>query len=219
VKLTREERARILSGDRTALRREEKPELEESDGYVLTWSRAKTVVSNTTTGATFDYPRRPLVWITYSEPRRHRDGSWRIPFDFHDERSHARFLGPAGAPTDKEKLTDDSARGYRSSAAGAIDELEAVDDATLKAQQSAAEARWAEHREQLASEEETIRQERALREELKRAVRELPPAASQALLAGIERAIQNSVAQSTLPQDQIPQKLPERSNIRQRRTR
>lgn len=190
MKLTREERARILGGDHSALKRREEPDCADGDTYTLSWSRARTVVVDRETGETAEYPRRPLVWLELSDPIRHKDGGWLVSFKYRDARVRTRFLGPAAAPTDEETLTDESARGYRPSATGAIDHLEAVDDHELRRQKTQAQERFARHQEEEAAEEVTRRQERALRERLKEMVRGLPPAAGQALLARVQRELE-----------------------------
>lgn len=190
MKLTREERARILDGDHAALKRDDKPDCAEGEHYTLIWSRATTVVADQSTGETVSYPRRPLVWLEFAEPTWRRGGGWLLPFKFHDARMRTRFLGPAAAPTDEDALTEEGERGYRGSATGAIDHLEAVDDDELHRQQTKADARFAEHQEQEAAEERTRRQERALREKLKELVRQLPPEAGQALLARVQRELE-----------------------------
>jgi hypothetical protein len=189
VVLSREERARLLAGDTSALKRKQ-PDCEEGERHVLIWSRARTVVVDRSTGETASYPRRPLFWVEAAKPIRHRDGTWRIPLRAHDERSRPRFLDRAGTPgVSEDAHTPESERGYRNTAVGAIDELEALSDEQLKPLQAKADARWAEHREGMAADEEARRQERAIRERLKSAVRELEPLAAQALLASIERDI------------------------------
>lgn len=195
MRLSQTERSRLLAGDYSALKRSERPELEEGERAVLSWSRARTVIVDRDTGETAHYPRRPVVWVEFGEPRRHRDGSWRVPVQVHDERTKTRFLAPSGAPTG-ELLDEESdpARGYRSSAAAPVaDQLEAVDDAELERQRTQARERWSAHEEEVAAEERVRSQERAVRERLKRAIRGLSPTAAQSLLAGIERAIREAI--------------------------
>jgi hypothetical protein len=55
--------------------------------------------------------------------------------------------------------------------------------------------RFAEHREEAAAEEEDRRQERAVRQEMREALRDLPPASRPYFLAGMKRAIQEQVEQ------------------------
>jgi len=188
VKLTREERARILAGDHSALKRRDRPECSEGDIVVLIWSRAQTMITDRATGETIDYPRRPLFWVELGEPIRHRDGGWIVGLKVNDERTTTRFLAPSGSPA-AESLTDETAKGYQSTAAGAIDDQEAVDAQELERQKVKSRERWAQHRRELAEEEEARRQERALREQLREAARSLPPTASQALFAAVERQI------------------------------
>lgn len=214
--MTREERARILAGDHSALKRKRKPECSEGDRLILIWSRARTVVVDRATGETAQYPRRPLFWVELSDPLRHRDGGWRVTVTPHDERTSTRFLGPAAAPA-ADSLTEETERGYRPTAAGAIDELEAVDDEELRRQNMKAKERWTEHREQMAAEDEARRQERVVREKLVSAVRELAeqnPLAARALLAGIERQISEALEAQGSPLDELS-----RSTIRRRRAR
>lgn len=200
MKLTREERARILAGDHSALKRKHEPQWEEGETAVLVWSRAHRTMMlrrrfqgdvRPELDDVAEYPRQPLVWVELAEPKRHRDGSWRVGIKVHDERVQTRFLAPSGAPT--APLTDDTARGYRATAAGAIDHLEAVDEEELKRQQAKSKERWMEHQEEHAAEEQVRRQERALRRQLQQVVRGLPLEAGQALLAAIERDIRDAL--------------------------
>lgn len=194
MKLTREERARILAGDASALKRKEKPDVEEGEEYVLIWSPARTVVTDRRTGETADYPRRPLLWVEFAKPKRHRDGTHRVSMTVHDERPKTRFLGPAAAPS--EDLDEETARGYRATRRGAIDDAEGVDDTDLAGQKVEADRRRAVFLEEHAVKDLAGRQERALREQLKRAVRQLPLEAGRALLAKVEmeihRALENA---------------------------
>jgi hypothetical protein len=193
VVLSREERARLLAGDHSAIKRSEEPEVSEGERVVLVWSRGRRVVVDRDTGEVADYPRRPLVWVELSKAVRHRTGGWRVGVSFHDERVTPRFLGRAAAPATGAGLTPETERGYRSSAVGAIDTLEALSDEELQPLGAKSRERWAEHLTQQRAEEEARRQERALRERLKNAVRGLDPVAAQALLASIERQISRAL--------------------------
>jgi hypothetical protein len=224
VHVTREERARILGGDHAALKRDTEPDCEPGEVLVLVWSRTRSQVLTErrfagdvrpTYTETARYPRQPLVWIELQQKRRHRDGGWRVPIRYHDKRTSPRFLGPAGAPADEEQLSEEGARGYRSTAMGAIDHLEAVDDEELRRQNVTSRDNWAQHREEIAGEEEARQQERAVREQLKQVVRGLPPVAARALLATIERDIREALED----QSDAPHEPPDGRTIRRGRAR
>lgn len=195
MELTTEERTRVFGGDLTALKRRDRPEWAEGDHQVLRWSRARTVVADRETGATAHYPRQPLLTVYFQEPIRHKDGGWRVPIRIEDQRAPTRFLGPQAPPPLDVELTAETARGYRSTPAGAIDDLEAVDDDELHRQKVRSMERFAEHQDQHEAEERMRRQERAVRQQLKQIVRDLPLPAGQALLAAIEREIRRAMDQ------------------------
>jgi hypothetical protein len=157
IKLTRAERKAIFGGDYTALKRDRKPDIKAGEKLYLAWSRGgKQFVGRTererqeNCGATIEIPRKPTVWIVFKQPNL-KDGRWVVEFEAHDEREPIRLLAaPSGARresglktrarkpedvpkkgTETESWTPESERGYGGSGRSAIDELAAVDDATL----------------------------------------------------------------------------------------
>ncbi len=164
--LTREERKAIAAGDRTALKRDTKPDVEGGEQIVLASSRGgRQFVGRSeeerlaNRGATIEIPTVPTLWIILKAPVLKERG-WVVEFTVHDERRTQRRLAavpqPPGDPglrtrsgetvdakgvararkvapkgTDPMPLSDEGARGYGGSGLTAVDELEAVDDATL----------------------------------------------------------------------------------------
>jgi hypothetical protein len=138
VRLTREERKAIYAGSEVALKRECKPDCKAGDTLVLGWSgggkqfldrRHEDRVANE--GRTIDVPRKPTLWIRFSEPaERVRDGvtEWVVEFERFDHREPTRLLARSGG---SDAYTPESERGYGGDSRTAIDHLEAVDDETL----------------------------------------------------------------------------------------
>lgn len=203
LKLTKEERRRILEGDYSALRREKDPGDVKGQVIPLLRDRPRTVPRYEE--PKFSGHRREIIGtdhapefvkfsIILAKKRRHKKGHWLVPFDVHDERPNSRDLAPSTGPkgSGTEKLTEESdlARGY-GGGPYAVDRG-AVDDDELKRQRVKAEERWAKHREEVASDEERRRQERAVRDALRQRLKGLDPLAQQALLAGVERLIREA---------------------------
>lgn len=152
MKLTREERRRIFSGNSTALRRSERPEVEINDKLPVSWTRGGRQVLDREKGIVVDIARVPTVWIEVTEIR-WQEGEWLIRFRLFDHRQHERFIKAGGPATRKpvglktrlrppekvprrekpEAWTAESERGYSSTSKGAADEASAVPDAWLQA--------------------------------------------------------------------------------------
>lgn len=217
-KLTSDERKRILAGDHSALKRDKDPG-DDVGGLVIPLVRRKahrvvTFLRPQFSGEVprFDEvveaPEHRSLWVELGEPKRHRKGHWQIVIEVHDERQAARSLrsgGSSGVPREPglrtrrlqkpkakgvglEKLTDEIARGYGGGGRNALDHG-AVDDDDLRRLRVQADDRWAQHRQETASEEELRRQERRARNALRERLAGLEPWASSILLAEIERLI------------------------------
>lgn len=108
MKLTREDRKAIFKGDYRALRRKVKPEANEGEKIVLSWSRGgKQFVGRSheeryeTQGETVEVPRKPTVWVEIGETTtKIEDGEtvYLIQFKAYDEREHTRTLAPPPSP-------------------------------------------------------------------------------------------------------------------------
>jgi hypothetical protein len=224
VKLTREERKRILAGDYSALKRDENPG--EVEGLELPIVRdlarrqlifKKKEFSDHQPGFqdTREIPEYWWLWIKLGKETRHRKGYWHISFTVHDQRQKERTLragGPPGAPRepglrtrqrDKPRpkgegvgsYTDETARGYGAGGRQILD-YGGVDDDELRRQRVMADKRFAEHRREVASETERRQQERHVRRELRETLSDLDIPAQTALLAGVERLIREANPQN-----------------------
>lgn len=196
LKLTSEERRRILEGDSTALKRHELPDVEPGQTLLLLEQKARreSVFVDRFPGdrdgkfsKTVEVAAKPLAWIELTKvtERLGREYRYHIHFKLCDHREKVRRLGH---PTASEKLDDETARGY---GGPPIDELEAVDDDELRRQKVRSEERWAEHREEVASDEERRKQERMVRNQLRDRMKGLRPQAQAILLARIKQAIES----------------------------
>ncbi len=116
LKLTREERKRIMRGDYTAIKRPTEPSLEKGDEIDLSYRRggAQVVAPGDSYEAkahrarleeagkplTVDIPRERTVWIVVSKNPYKRinakgETEWVVEFDGHDVRQSNRMLGAA----------------------------------------------------------------------------------------------------------------------------
>lgn len=197
LELSTDEKARILAGDETALKRHERPDVEPGQTIVLRRRAAHFEVLHEAeydprkiTGK-IEVPERLLVWIEVEKvtERLGREYRYHVHFKLHDAREKVRRLG---RPTAGEKLTDEVARGY---GGPPIDELEAVDDETLKAQKVRSDESWAVHLRELDAAEERRRQLRALRQRVRERLVELPSEeARDAFLARVHRVVDEEAA-------------------------
>lgn len=187
MKLTLAERRAIYRGDYRALRRPQKPKINAGQVHVLAWTKGGKQIVDYETGATVEIPKKPTIWIVFSEPEL-RDGEWLVRFTAYDEREPTRMLAPTpGPPTEgglktrwrnpesvtkrgeeREPWTPESERGYGASARRAVDPLQAVDDEALTEFATVARARFAEHKTQERSEEVITQQSKQLMRKLRR---------------------------------------------------
>lgn len=221
MKLTTEERKAIFSGDHRALKRKNKPDVKAGDKLILSWTRGGRQIVDRGTGQTIEIPRKPTIWIECMEPEL-REGGWVVRIIGHDERQPLRLLastpGPkqeAGLKTrwrnpdrvpkrgeERESWTLETARGYSGSGRTAIDPAEGVDDDCLRTFAAQGVNRRCEFREKMAADSAELRvetrrkQERAVRDRLREAIRQLTPEAQVELMARIELEIRNA---STIP--------------------
>lgn len=121
IKLSRDERKRIMRGDHAALKRWEEPKSAKGDVVVLSHvGGGKQFLGRTETerketdGAMIDVPRKPTVWITISadpysrmsfDQERQEDRlEWVVPFEVTDEREPRRTLAAAPNPRGQSGL-------------------------------------------------------------------------------------------------------------------
>jgi len=186
--------------------------VEAGDCIVLAWSRGGRQVIDRQSGATVDVPRRPTIWIEIREPEL-RDGIWLIRYAIRDRREPLRRLAPVPGPRSsglrtrqrpaeavprrgeaREPWTPETERGYGAGRV-AIDQLEAVDDATLSAFAAEARRKRTESLEALGKESQEMseelrrKRERAVRDRLRQTLIELHPDRQMELLATLEREI------------------------------
>ena len=158
-----------------------------------------------------EVPEHWSLWIKLEAPKRHRKGHWQIAFTVHDERQNDRILragGPPGPPREAGlrtrqttspdnprpkgegvgSFTDETARGYGGGGRQALDHG-GVDDAELARQRTQADERWMHHKETESQDELDRQQMRAMREQLKQAMRECDAPQRAYLLAGIARLL------------------------------
>lgn len=170
---------------------------------------------------TVPVPRKPAFWIVLKKPRL-KEGEWIVEFDVHDERETTRLLA-AGAPSgvskesglktrwrkpgdvpkrgeQTESFTPESERGY-ASGGNVLDHLEGVDDTELAAKatisrftRSKAQDEMVKENAELAA-EALRRRERAARDRLRMALKDLPPEKREELLAAVERECQRAEMQ------------------------
>lgn len=198
LELTPAERARILAGDDTALKRVERPDVDEGQQIVLRRREAKRVPvysepkfeghRRKITGWT-ETPAEDLVWIEVEKvtERLGREYRFHIHIRLRDVRERTRRLGPTpGGPTrpglktrerkpkprgaSVQKFTPETERGY--GGGKAIDELEAVDDDELERQRKLSAERWERHRQEERQAEVQAEETRRLLDKLGKLSRE-----------------------------------------------
>lgn len=220
LRLTSDERRRILEGDHSALKRDENPGDVEGQEIPILRRRAHKRIEWETPRFSGEAPRYKdtvampehwSLWIVLGKPTRHRKGHWQIEITVHDERQVSRSLAPSaghGPPTESGlrtrapskprlkgegvgKFNAETARGY-GGGPQAIDHG-AVDDDELRRQRVQANLRRAEHLQAVGSDEERRSQERRARQLLRERLQGLDPEAQAILLARVEAAIRGEV--------------------------
>lgn len=173
------------------LNREQKLAILDGERPKLTWPRSEPCPVEE--GQTVKL--EPRVWITVQRIR-FSQSHWVAEYLVRDDRP--RLLRAGLTPTvtrrsQRRHWTPAEEHGYTNHAGNALpDEPEAVSDDDLRRFRVKADERFAAHREQTAAEEEQIKQEKAIREQLKSAVRELDPLPAQLLLAAVQREIEKA---------------------------
>lgn len=180
MKLTRQERTRILDGSYGPLYRKEKPDLDPGTQIVVSWTRPRGWVDEDEQAGTwhaFKPEAERSMWIVVTDVVRRTKGGWSVYFRVVDHRQPVWYLG---------------ATGYTRSRAQARDELEVPLDTKTQARVTA-EAKQAHYDQRQKDEEarlrETRRQERAVRDRLRETMQGLPPPAQVQLLAAVQRLI------------------------------
>lgn len=178
------ERSRILKGDYAPIVRDLEPAFDVGQKHILSWSRIRPSFDPQTREVVTP-PPEPVFWIEITGKVRRTKGDWSVRFDVFDRRRRGRLvrrklpgyvhepdkLGQGLAQTEEEEAREES--GYTSNPRAAVDNFEAVDDATL--QRFAAEAvaihtLVEERRGEKAA--ETRREKHTLDEDLADALRE-----------------------------------------------
>jgi hypothetical protein len=138
LQLSREQRSRILAGHYDPLKFDQKPECQEGDRYVLTWSKARQLDDGQ--GNKKVVGREPTHWITVRKINRKRRGGFTVEFDVVDKRDPSRFVRRNPPQMTDQLLREDNRRPptedattqaseqsqYSSDRRSAVDELEAV---------------------------------------------------------------------------------------------
>lgn len=146
MNLTRQERKGIFAGTLKVLRRTTKPDQEAGAKVIVSQTRGGKQIVDKATGATVDIPRQPNLWIVIKGWHL-RQGSteWETEITIHDQREPNRMLAGGVATgiqrepglktrqgTPKvESWNPETERGYVGGGRSAIDDVAAVDDATL----------------------------------------------------------------------------------------
>jgi len=126
VKLTREERNRIMAGDYRPITRTDDSGWRKGMNYILSWSHPRG--SRDADGAALPPPpRRPLHWIEVTSVRRKKRGGFTVRFDVYDKREQVLLL--------RAKM------GYTSNPKEAVDHLEVHDDEVAKRHRAEARVR------------------------------------------------------------------------------
>lgn len=143
------ERGRILAGDYSPLVRKDEPKFDKGAELILSMARPRAHWDDVTKHVVQPDPW-PTFWIVVTAVVRKAKGGWSVHFDVHDARTDRRLIrrrppvyGAAAMTHDREAPVDvEAARKashYTTDPRQAVDDLEAVDDATLD--QYAADAR------------------------------------------------------------------------------
>lgn len=180
MKLTTEERSRILAGERVRLVREgDRPKVKR--GQTICVQRGRPPAhEDPETGQRIRPDLEPIVWITIRDVKPKGDG-WLVRYDITDNRDGALFLAKGA--------------GYTTDVSAAVDNREAalsLSDRRLIAIE--ARTRAAEQRKE--DEMDTAKQRRKLNEELRTTLPTLDLIAQQELLAALQREIRKAKAAS-----------------------
>lgn len=200
LKLTREERDRILAGDVTPLVREDEPECKPGDKIILKWSRSsrhvdhraleeeqrrrgeKHLPAEVVRRHVSVAPPAPLVILTVTAKRRHKKGGWRVIYDFADLRQTPRLprrVPPTRAQkndaerpplTDAEIAKASEESNYTSSPREAADDLDAVDPEYQTVLVTRARQRFVESRDSAQREQRAEELAKNMAEQLRGAV-------------------------------------------------
>lgn len=221
MKLSREQRQRILDGDYSALKLENDPgDVEGQQVPILRrkahkrieWENLRFVGDERRFKEVVAMPEHWSLWIELGKPVRHRKGHWLVEFTVHDERQADRVLragGPPGAsgepglrtrlrkqPRPKGEgvgsFTDESARGYGAGGDQVLDRG-GVDDDELRRQRVQANLRRAEQLQESDPDATRRSQERRVRQALRERLRGLDPESQALMLARVEAAIRSDV--------------------------
>ena len=170
IRLTREERTRILEGSNKPLHRDKKPEVEIGHEVVVSRTRPRGWVDDARDAGgdlyIFRPESKPAMWINVTDIVRRTKGGWSVYFRVTDQRQADWYVSRGGQ--------------YSRSKINAVDHLAApVDKQTERRMATEAHLADAERkkRDEHLAERAAKKQERALRSRLRETLAMLPPAA------------------------------------------
>lgn len=166
LRLDSAERSDLLAGDVSYVERDLKPDVVVGEVVVLTRERAYVDREH-------EVPSRAIAWWTVTALVE-RGERWRVTGTLTDDRPHAYLPARGGGWTTSRSLAIDDAEG--------VLDQEDVERISTEARAALAERR-------LASVEDRRKQERAVRDQLRRALDGLDPQGQAGLLAAIQRDI------------------------------
>lgn len=183
MKLTREQRAKVIGGDTSPLFFEDEPNCKKGSTYVLNWARESR--SHVGDGQVAVTPAMPTRWLTVTSKERRRDG-WLVSFTVIDERGQRRFPRRTPPVYDPKTMKRDQ---YSAPTPGEIAEARLESNYTTSRHQSADDVYGVDDNDLNRFTQRARDQERKAKEELAGSMRAL----ELALTARLKSLPENSM--------------------------